>query len=159
MNENEVEGVLAHEVSHIANGDMVTMTLVQGVANAFAVFLSFIITNIIMNAMRGDDDDSPSMGNSFMGYMIRNAIYGLISFLALPVVMYVSRWREYRADEGASKLVGKDKMIAALEKLKRGVPSERQDKSIEVMAINSGTSFSELFSSHPPLDKRVQALR
>lgn len=70
MNENEVEGVLAHEVSHIANGDMVTMTLVQGVANAFAVFLSFIITNIIMNAMRGDDDDSPSMGNSFMGYMI-----------------------------------------------------------------------------------------
>jgi heat shock protein HtpX len=79
--------------------------------------------------------------------------------LALPVVMYVSRWREYRADEGASKLVGKEKMIAALEKLKRGVPSERQDKSIEVMAINSGTSFSELFSSHPPLDKRVQALR
>lgn len=161
MSEEELEGVLAHEVSHIASGDMVTMTLVQGVANTFAVFLSFIITNIIMNALRGDDDDAPaSMGQGFMGYFIRNFVYGIISFLALPVVMYVSRWREFRADAGAAALVGKGKMIAALKRLElQGEPSEKQDKSVEVMAINSGSSFSELFASHPPLQKRVQALR
>jgi heat shock protein HtpX len=161
MNEEEVEGVLAHEVSHIASGDMVTMTLVQGVANAFAVFLSFVITNIIMNALRGDDDDAPSgLGQGFMGYFIRNFIYGIVSFLALPLVMYVSRWREFRADAGAATLVGKEKMISALERLKQhGEPSGKQDKSIEVMGINSGSSFNHLFASHPPLEKRVQALR
>lgn len=162
MNEDEVDGVLAHEVSHIANGDMVTMTLVQGVVNAFAMFLSYIITQIIMNALRGDDDDHDSRGGGsfFMQYMIRNAVYMLLNFLSYPLVMYVSRWREFRADAGSASIVGKEKMIAALRRLQSN--NERvgkHDKNIEVMAISAPAGMSELFSSHPPLEKRIAALQ
>lgn len=162
MSEDELDGVLAHEVSHIANGDMVTMTLVQGVVNTFAMFLSYVITQIILNAMRGDDDDRDYRGGGsfFLQYMIRNIVYGILSFLSYPLVMYVSRWREYRADAGSARVVGKEKMIAALRRLQNNVESnEKHDKSIEVMAISSKASFTELFSSHPPLAKRIQALQ
>ncbi len=161
MNEDEVEGVLAHEVSHIANGDMVTMTLVQGIVNAFAMFLSYVVTQIIMNALRGDDDrDYRGGGSFFMQYMIRNAVYTVLNLLSYPLVMYVSRWREYRADIGSAKIVGRDKMIAALRRLENNLDrSGKHDKNIEVMAISAPVSFSELFSSHPPLQKRIQALQ
>ena len=161
MNEDEVDGVLAHEVSHIANGDMVTMTLVQGIVNSFVMFVSYLATQFVMNAMRGDDDDNRGgVGNYFLYHIIHNVVYTLFSFLSLPLVMYVSRWREYRADHGSARIVGKDKMIAALERLKNNTDSlEKHETAIEVMSINAKTSFAELFSSHPPLDKRIQALR
>ncbi len=161
MNEDEVEGVLAHEVSHIANGDMVTMTLVQGIVNSFVMFFAYIVTQFIMNAMQGDDDERPSgVGNYFLYHIIHNVVYMALSFLSLPLVMFVSRWREYRADLGSARIVGKHKMIAALEKLQANMGrTEKHEKSIEVMAINSQTSFMELFSSHPPLEKRIEYLR
>ena len=87
MNQDELEGVLGHEVAHIANGDMVTMSLVQGIVNAFVMFLSSIITNIVINAMRrDDDDDSPGFGDFFLRQMIYSVISGLIGFLAMPIV-------------------------------------------------------------------------
>lgn len=160
MNGDEVEAVLAHEVAHIANGDMVTMTMVQGIVNSFAMFLSYIVSNIIMNAMRGDNDERRGIGDFFLYHLIHNAVYMAISFLSLPVIMWVSRWREYRADAHSAKLVGKHKMIAALEALKRAYPHlDKQDKNVEVMAISAKSSWMEFFSSHPPLDKRIAALR
>jgi heat shock protein HtpX len=161
MSEDEADAVLAHEVSHIANGDMVTMTLIQGIVNSFVLFFSYIVTQIILNSMRGDDDDDRGgHGGGFMYYIINNIIYTLLSFLSLPIVMYVSRWREYRADAGSARLVGKEKMIKALEALKVSSPQlEKREKSVEVMGISSRGSFSEYFSSHPPLDKRIKALR
>jgi heat shock protein HtpX len=161
MNEDEVDGVLAHEVSHIANGDMVTMTLVQGIVNSFAMFLSYVITQVIMNALRSDDDrDYRSGGSFFMQYMIRNAVYMILNLLSYPLVMYISRWREYRADAGSAKIVGKDKMIAALRRLQSNLDrTGKHDKNIEVMAISAPSQFAELFSSHPPLEKRVKALQ
>lgn len=158
MNEFEVEGVLAHEVSHIANGDMVTMTLVQGAANTFAVFLSFIITNVILKTLTGNR--SSSVGFGFAGYFIRNIVYGIVSFLALPIVMYVSRWREYRADAGAANLVGSDRMISALNRIRLcGEPTPRQSKVLGVMAINVSSGMASWFSSHPSIENRVRALR
>ena len=162
MSGDEAEAVLAHEVSHIANGDMVTMTLVQGVVNAFVMFVSYIVTNIVMNAMRGDDEEGHGggIGDFFLYYIIHSVIYSLFSFLSLPLVMGVSRWREYRADLGSARLVGKEKMIAALEALKRTEGSlSRHDKSIDVMAISGKSNFMEWFSSHPPLEKRIDYLR
>jgi heat shock protein HtpX len=160
MDESEADAVLAHEVSHIANGDMVTMTLIQGIVNSFVLFFSFLITQVILNALRGDDDDDSGHRGGFMYYIINNIVYMSLSFLSLPLVMYVSRWREYRADAGSARLVGKDKMIAALEALKKTTATlDNHEKSVEVMAIASKDSFSEFFSSHPPLDKRINALR
>lgn len=160
MNGEEVEAVLAHEVAHIANGDMVTMTMVQGIVNSFAMFLSYIVSNFIMNAMRGDDDDGRGIGDFFLYHIIHNLVYMAISFLSLPLIMWFSRWREYRADAHSAKLVGKHKMIAALEALKKAYPHlDKQDKNVEVMAISAKNSWAEMFSSHPPLDKRIAALR
>lgn len=162
MTDEEVDGVLAHEVSHIANGDMVTMTLVQGIVNTFVMFISYVVTQLVMNAMRGDDDErrGSGIGDYFLYHLIHNAVYTLFSFLSLPLVMYVSRWREYRADFGSASIVGKHKMIAALERLNANRGNiESHEKSIEVMAINSKGSFAELFSSHPPLEKRIRALQ
>ena len=136
MNEDEVDGVLAHEVSHIANGDMVTMTLVQGIVNSFVMFISYIATQIVMNALRGDDDRRGGVGNFFLYHFIHNAVYTLFSFLSLPLVMYVSRWREYRADYGSARIVGKEKMIAALERLKNNTANlEKHETAIEVVVM------------------------
>lgn len=163
MNEDEIDGVLAHEVSHIANGDMVTMTLVQGIVNTFVMFFSYIVTQIVMNALRGDNDNDDrrgGFGNFFLYHIIHNVVYMALSFLSLPLVMYVSRWREFRADLGSASIVGKAKMVAALERLQKNVDkNEVHEKSIEVMAISSKGAFLELFSSHPPLEKRIEALR
>ena len=161
MSSDEAEAVLAHEVSHIANGDMVTMTLVQGVVNAVVMFISYIVTNIVMNAMRGDDEEGGGggIGDFFLYHIIHSLVYTAFSFLSLPLVMWVSRWREHRADLGSARLVGKEKMIAALNALKRTEHSlARHDKSIDVMAISGKSNFMEWFSSHPPLDKRIDYL-
>jgi heat shock protein HtpX len=159
MDDDEVEGVLAHEVAHIANGDMVTMALVQGVVNAFVLFLSRVITFAIDQAMRGNDREGRGLG-FFAQIMVSNLLQIVFGILAAPVVMWFSRWREYRADEGSAQLVGKHKMIAALEALKRTYPAlAKSEGSVEVMQISAKGAWSELFSSHPPLDKRIKALQ
>ena len=164
MSQDEVEGVLGHEVAHIANGDMVTMSLVQGVVNAFVMFIASLLTNIVINAMRrDDDDDSPGFGDFFLRQMIYSVISGLVGFLAMPIVFWFSRYREYRADHGGAVLAGREKMIAALEALKRNynfnVEHENSNNAIKTMQISSKKSFMEFWSSHPDLDKRINALR
>lgn len=157
MNKDEVEGVLAHEVAHIANGDMVTMTLVQGVINAFVMFFARIAAFALSNVLQGDDEEkSPWMQ---MGLVFLFDI--LFSILGSIVVNYFSRLREFKADSGAAKIAGKDKMIAALERLKNNVAMvDQSDKAFASMKISGGkTSLAALFSTHPSLDDRINALR
>jgi heat shock protein HtpX len=163
MNEDELTGVLGHEVAHIANGDMVTMTLVQGVVNAFVMFFASIITNIISNAMRRDDDDGEGFGGFFLRQFIYTIVSSLIGFLAMPIVFWFSRFREFRADHGGAALAGREKMIAALEALKRnyGIQEEvgNQHASVQTMQISSKRSMMKWWSSHPDLEKRISALQ
>jgi heat shock protein HtpX len=154
MTRDEAEAVLAHEVSHIANGDMVTMTLMQGVVNTFVIFLSRFIANIVSSR-----DSEEGGGSNMMVYfgisMVLELVFG---FLASFITMWYSRHREFHADAGAAKLVGKHKMIAALERLKMGQESQLEG-SMMAFGINGKRSMTELLMSHPPLDKRIAALR
>lgn len=159
MNDDELEGVLAHEVAHVANGDMVTMALVQGVVNAFVMFFARIVTFAIDNFLRGDDEEGGGLG-FFASMFVNMALQVVFGILAAPIVMGFSRWREYRADAGSAQLAGKEKMIAALEALKRNYNQLGEaEGSVKAMQISSKESFMELFSSHPPLEKRIQALK
>ncbi|WP_423840357.1 protease HtpX [Vibrio mytili] len=154
MTRDEAEAVLAHEVSHISNGDMVTMTLMQGVVNTFVIFLSRFIANIVSS-----NDDEEGQGTNMMVYfgvsMVLELVFG---FLASFITMWYSRHREFHADAGAAQLVGKEKMIAALERLKMSHESQL-DGTMMAFGINGKKSLSELLMSHPPLDKRIAALR
>ena len=165
MDDVEVEGVLAHEVAHIANGDMVTMTLVQGVVNAFVMFLSRVVAFAVSQAMRGDkDDDRPTSPWVMMGLtMVFDIIFGI---LAAPIVAWFSRYREFRADIGGANLAGKEKMIAALESLQRAYPqmliendADKPNPNFRSMQISSKTGVMALFATHPPLDVRIAALK
>lgn len=158
MDNDEVEGVLAHEVAHIANGDMVTMTLVTGVVNAFVMFFSRVIAFAITQAMRKDDDDAPV--NPFVNFAIVFILDILFGLLALPIIAWFSRYREYRADIGGANLAGKNKMISALKSLQRTYPqlATVQNNNYSSMQISSKTSFLELISTHPILEKRIAAL-
>jgi heat shock protein HtpX len=162
MNDAEVEGVLAHEVAHIANGDMVTMALVQGVVNAFVMFFARIIAFAISQAMRNEDDDAPA--NPWMMMGITMALDILLGFLAMPIIAWFSRYREFRADKGGAELAGREKMIAALESLQRTYPlladaNAKNEPNFRSMQISSKGAFMQLFSTHPPLDVRIAALR
>lgn len=160
MNKQERDGVLAHEVAHIQNGDMVTMTLVQGVVNAFVMFASYVVAQIISNAMRGDDDEGPGMG-FWAEFMLRQVLFMVFGLLAAPVVGFFSRWREYRADAGSAKLGGKDNMIAALESLERsqGLLEQQKESGMAAFQIASKSKWLAAMSTHPPLSKRIEALR
>ncbi len=159
MTRDEAEAVLAHEVSHIANGDMVTMTLMQGVVNTFVIFLSRIIANAVSGFTSNDEEESEGEGGSFITYFIvSTALELLFGFLASFLTMWFSRHREFHADAGAARLVGKQKMIAALERLRMGKESEL-DGSLMALGINGKASLTELLMSHPPLEKRINALR
>lgn len=159
MDDSEVHGVLAHEVSHIANGDMVTMTLVQGVVNSFTYLVSIIATNIIAGVLRGNSERGIG-DNWFVRHMIFNLVFGLVAFAAFPIVAWFSRYREYRADAGAAKIAGPGPMIAALEKLKRSVHQvEQSSEAFQSMKISNKRAFAEWFSTHPPLEKRIRALQ
>lgn len=159
MDDEEVHGVLAHEIAHIANGDMVTMTLVQGVVNAFTYMVSIVVTNIISSALRGDSNRGIA-DNWFVRQFIFSLVYGLVAFAAYPLVAAFSRWREYRADAGGAKLAGSGVMIAALEKLKGSVDKvETQEAAFQSLKISNKKQFSEWFSTHPPLEKRIKALQ
>jgi len=158
MNDEELEGVLGHEIAHIANGDMVTMSLIQGVINAFVMFFTHIILNMIDNAMR---DSEGRGGLGFMGrFFLSQVLHMAIGLLALPIVAGFSRWREYRADKGGAQIAGRTKMIAALTCLQRTYDRlQDHEGPIQTMSISSKTSFAELFSTHPTLEKRIKALR
>ncbi|GAD03499.1 protease HtpX [Agarivorans sp. B2Z047] len=157
MTRDEVEAVLAHEVSHIANGDMVTLTLIQGVVNTFVMFLARIIANVISSAMSNNNENGQGMGTFayIATVFVLEMVFGI---LASIIVMWFSRQREYRADEGSAKLVGKDKMINALQRL-GGSREPEMEGSMMAFGINGKRAMSELFLSHPPLEKRIAALR
>jgi heat shock protein HtpX len=158
MKRDEVEAVLAHEVSHIANGDMVTMTLVQGVLNAFALFLSRIAAYAVSVAMSRDSERGHEM--SHMTYYILTIVFDILfTLLGSILVAAYSRWREYRADLGGAKLAGRDKMIAALQRLK--MTSDIEDDrtpAFAAMKISHHPAWLEIMSSHPPIDKRIARL-
>lgn len=158
MNREQIEGVLGHEISHIANGDMVTMTLVQGVINAFALFLSRVVAYGISIALSRGDERSGDI--SYLTYGIMTIILDILfTLLGSILVAAYSRWREYRADIGGAKLAGKEKMIAALQGLKghTDVEDERAP-SLSALKISHHSSWLSLFSTHPPLDQRIKRL-
>lgn len=171
MSDAETEGVLAHEVAHIVNGDMVTLTLIQGVINAFAMFLSHLITMAIVNVLRrNDDDDGPSFGD----FMLRQMIYSVVSvvfmLLGSLVVNYFSRQREFRADAGGARYASPDKMTAALLRLQKvyQLPTSHKhtdenskgSDNLSTMKISGrADGFSRLFMTHPPLEERITALK
>lgn len=150
MREDEVEAVLAHEVSHIANGDMVTLTLIQGVVNTFVIFLA----RLIAGAIRQNNQQLGTF--AYFGIVI--ALEMLFGVLASIIVMWFSRQREYRADAGAARLEGANKMVAALKRLQHNHES-RLEGSMAAFGIAGGGKRSELFMSHPPLEKRIAALQ
>ncbi len=149
MSRDEVEAVLAHEMAHVGNGDMVTLTLIQGVVNTFVVFLSRIASNMIATNDRGET-------NSGVYFMVSMVLQVLFGFLASFIVMWFSRQREYRADAGAAKIVGAPKMIAALQRLKG--ETSHLPKEMAAMGIASESKDS-LLSTHPTLDNRIARLK
>ncbi|MDO6541300.1 protease HtpX [Photobacterium sanguinicancri] len=156
MTRDEAEAVLAHEISHIANGDMVTMTLMQGVVNTFVIFVSRLVAGAISGVNSNDEE---AEGGSYMTYFIVSSIMEvLFGFLASILTMWYSRHREFKADAGSAHLVGKQKMIAALERLKMSQEPQLEG-SMMAFGINGKKSLSELFMTHPPLEKRIDALR
>ena len=158
MSRDEAEAVLAHEVSHVANGDMVTLTLIQGVVNTFVIFFARLVAGLISNFLRSDDEEEGA-GMGGLAYMATVFVLEMIfGILASIIVMWFSRQREFRADAGSAKLAGRDKMIAALERLRQGHEPQLEG-TMMAFGINGKRSMSELFMSHPPLEKRIEALR
>jgi len=155
MRQNEVDAVLGHEIAHVANGDMVTLTLIQGVVNTFVIFFARIIGGIVDKALNGDREGR-GMGY-FIAVMVAEMVLGV---LASIIVLWFSRQREFRADAGGAHLAGRENMIAALERLKQGVEAPLPDQ-MRAFGIGGGTSggLGRLFMSHPPLDERIAALR
>jgi heat shock protein HtpX len=155
MNQKEVEAVLGHEVSHVANGDMVTLTLIQGVVNTFVIFLSRIIGNIVdRTVFRSEDGRGPAY---FISVIVSEIVLGI---LASMIVMWFSRYREFRADQGGAKLSGRQNMINALERLKSAhEPLPSQLAAFGIAGGDRISGFKKLFMSHPPLDARIAALK
>lgn len=155
MSREEITAVLGHEMTHVANGDMVTLTLIQGVVNTFVIFLSRVIGNIIDRALFRSDD-----GRGIAYFVTVMVTQLLLSVLATMIVMWFSRWREFRADRGGAQLAGTPNMIAALEELKRvHEPLPNQQLAAFGIAGGDGAGLKRLFMSHPPLDERIAALR
>lgn len=156
MNREEVEAVLAHEVSHIANGDMVTMALIQGVLNTFVIFLSRVVGFLVDKILfQSGDDDRPGMGY-FVTVIVSQIAFGIV---ASVIVAWFSRKREFRADAGAAALMGSQTpMIHALVRL-GGIESAHLPKSLAAAGISDKPGFMALFSSHPPIEDRIIALQ
>ena len=155
MTREEVEAVIGHEVAHIANGDMVTMTLIQGVMNTFVVFLSRVIGYAVDSFLRKNDENSSGPG---IGYYVTTIVLDiLLGFVAAMIVAWFSRQREFRADAGAAQLMGRRQpMINALARL-GGVHTAELPKSMAAMGIAGG--IGKLFSTHPPIEERIAALQ
>jgi heat shock protein HtpX len=162
MNSRQVAGVLAHEVTHIANGDMVTMTLIQGVVNAFVLFLSRVLAFAISQALRSRDDRD---GGGWLSYLLVILFQIVFSILGSIVVCSFSRWREFRADAGGAHLAGRNSMIDALRGLQRLQNQEalaagaQQAQAFQSLKISGRPSvFMALFATHPPLEDRIARL-
>jgi heat shock protein HtpX len=161
MRQYDVEGVLGHETAHIANGDMVTMTLVQGVVNAFAMFLARVLAFALSRGSQRDDNRG---GNFFMEWMLINLFQMVFMFLGMIVVNWFSRWREFRADAGGARYAGRDHMISALKTLKAvheggADMAGPQQPAFQALKISGKTGgFAALFASHPPLEERIARL-
>ena len=155
MTREEVEAVLAHEVAHVANGDMVTMTLIQGVMNTFVVFISRVVGSLVDAALRRNDSESSGPG---MGYFITTIVMDIVlGFVAAIIVAWFSRQREFRADAGAAHLMGrKQPMINALARL-GGMHAGELPKTMAAFGIAGG--LGSLFATHPPIEERIGRLR
>jgi len=155
MTHEEIEAVLGHEIAHVANGDMVTLTLIQGVLNTFVVFLSRVIGYFVDGMLRSKDDQSSGPG---MGYYITSFVLDIVlGFVASMIVAWFSRYREFRADEGSAQLLGnKQPMINALARL-NSMQAGELPASVAAMGITGG--LGKLFASHPPLEERIAALQ
>ena len=156
MTHEEIEAVIAHEVAHIANGDMVTMTLIQGVMNTFVVFISRVVGYAVDSFLRKNDEENTGPG---MGYYITTIVMDIVlGFAAAIVVAWFSRHREFRADAGSASLLGSAQpMVHALQRL-GGLESSHLPQSVAALGINQSSGFMELFSSHPPIEERIAAL-
>lgn len=154
MDKDEVEAVIAHEISHIANGDMVTMALLQGVLNTFVIVLSQVLARIIGSLLKDRD--------GHFSALIAIPLQLLLGMFASMIAMWFSRRREFRADAGAAKIVGSEKMISALQKLKSSFSNETMPKTLKAFGLKGDSGlglFKKLFMSHPPLDDRIRALQ
>ncbi|MBT8066842.1 MAG: protease HtpX [Gammaproteobacteria bacterium] len=155
MRQDEIEAVLAHEISHVANGDMVTLTLVQGVVNTFVIFLSRVIGHFVDRVILRNESGH---GLGYFGAVIAAQL--LLGILASIIVMWVSRLREFRADAGSAEINGKQPMINALARLEQGRPGELPE-ALQAFGISGGgkQKMMRLFMSHPPIAERIEALR
>jgi heat shock protein HtpX len=161
MRPAEIEGVLGHEITHIANGDMVTLTLIQGVVNTIAMFLGWVLALVLTQSSR---DDNRRGGSWFMQYMLQNLFQSVFMVLGTLVVAKFSRWREFRADAGGAKLAGRDQMLSALRRLKviheagadhAGPPNP----ALQTLQISGGAGgFLALLADHPPIEDRIARL-
>jgi heat shock protein HtpX len=156
MSKDEAEAVLGHEITHVANGDMVTLALIQGVVNTFVVFFSRLVGILVDRVLlKNDPRNGPGIG-AFVAQIAAQIVLGI---LASMIVMWFSRQREFRADAGGANLAGRQKMINALERLKVNHEQAVMPQNMAAMAISSQGGFSRLFMTHPPLDERIEALR
>lgn len=155
MTREEVEAVLGHEIAHVANGDMVTMTLLQGVVNTFVVFLSRVVGYAVDRALSRNGNEGPGIGYT-VSVLVCQIVFGI---LASMIVAWFSRHREFRADAGSAKLLGSPQpMMHALARL-GSMESSHLPQSVAALGINQSAGFMELFSSHPPIEERIEALQ
>ncbi len=156
MSKDEIEAVLAHEISHVANGDMVTLALIQGVVNTFVVFFAKLFGYFVDRVLlKNDEREGPGIG-AFVAEIVAQLVLGV---LASVIVMWFSRQREFRADAGGASLAGRQKMIAALERLKVNHEPAVMPQNMAASAISSSGGLSKMFMTHPPLDERIAALK
>ena len=156
MSRDEAEAVLGHEISHVANGDMVTLALIQGVVNTFVVFFSKLFGILVDRVLlKNDGRNGPGIG-AFIAEIAAQLVLGV---LASIIVMWFSRQREFRADAGGASLAGRNKMIAALERLKAIHEQTALPQSMTAFGISGSSAIMKLFTTHPPLEERIEALR
>ena len=158
MSRDEAEGVLGHEITHVANGDMVTMTLLQGVINTFVIFLSRVVGRAVDAMLSGNRESSSPGFSYYIIVFILDMVFGMI---AQTIVMWFSRHREFKADAGGARLAGKEKMLGALQRLSLTYGENTLPKSVQAFGISGGIAHGlrGLFMSHPPLEVRIQRLR
>lgn len=155
MTEDEAEAVLGHEIAHVANGDMITMTLLQGVLNTFVIVLARVVGGFIDSAISGNREGE---GRGFAYYIIVFVLEMVFGVFATMIAMWFSRYREFRADAGGASLAGRQKMIAALERLQMNHGQSTLPTQVAAFGI-AGSTAKKLFMSHPPLEERIAALR
>ena len=156
MSKDEVEAVLGHEMSHVANGDMVTLALIQGVVNTFVIFFAKLFGYFVDRVLlKNDERNGPGIG-AFVSEIAAQLVLGI---LASIIVMWFSRQREFRADAGGAHLAGRGKMIAALERLKINHEQTSLPEKMAAFGISGGHALARIFMTHPPLDERIAVLR